>query len=116
MLSGFAYGYTGEHGQWWTDTVRKVMEPEVAESWLGGHFEVVSIGVVKTARNLGVGRSLMRALYSELPHGRLLLMTTAEPADPARRLYDSEGWHVLSPGTGEATVTMGRLGRSATVV
>lgn len=116
VLSGFAYGYTGEHGQWWTDTVRKVMEPEVAELWLGGHFEVVSIGVVKTARNLGVGRSLMRALYSELPHGRLLLMTTADPADPARRLYDSEGWHVLSPGTGEATVTMGRLGRSATVV
>jgi predicted GNAT superfamily acetyltransferase len=30
-LVGFAYGYTGERGQWWTDNVRPVLEPEVAE-------------------------------------------------------------------------------------
>lgn len=109
VLTGFAYGYTGEHGQWWTDNVRNVMAPAVAERWLDGHFELVSIGVAPGVRGQGVGRTLMRALCDGLPHERLLLMTTADPADPARRLYDSEGWHVLSAGIGEATVTMGRL-------
>jgi GNAT superfamily N-acetyltransferase len=116
VLTGFAYGYTGEDGQWWTDNVRKVMAPETAERWLGGHFELVSIGVVQGVRGQGVGRTLMRTLCSELPHERLLLTTTADPADPARRLYDSEGWRVLSSGIGDATVTMGRLGRATTAV
>ena len=107
-LMGFAYGYTGEDGQWWTDNARKVMGHEEAQRWLGGHFEVVSIGVARRFRGQGVGRALMRALTNELPHERLLLMTSADPADPARRLYDSEGWRVLSPGIGEATVIMGR--------
>lgn len=29
-LVGFAYGYTGEVGQWWTDSAREVLEPQVA--------------------------------------------------------------------------------------
>jgi ribosomal protein S18 acetylase RimI-like enzyme len=107
-LIGFAYGYTGRHGQWWTDNVRTALEPEVAEAWLGGHFELVSIGVAPSARRRGIARGLMRVLREDLPHDRLLLMTTSDPADPARLLYASEGWRVLGPGTGEATVTMGR--------
>src|SRR5689334_14530925 len=55
-LVGFAYGYTGQSGQWWTDNARKVLEPEVAEAWLGGHFELVSIGVTVAARHSGIGR------------------------------------------------------------
>lgn len=30
-LVGFAYGYTGRHGQWWTDHVARVLDPAVAE-------------------------------------------------------------------------------------
>jgi hypothetical protein len=30
-LLGFAYGYTGRPGQWWTDNARIVLEPEVAD-------------------------------------------------------------------------------------
>lgn len=26
LLVGFAYGYTGEHGQWWTDNAQKGVE------------------------------------------------------------------------------------------
>jgi ribosomal protein S18 acetylase RimI-like enzyme len=107
-LVGFAYGYTGERGQWWTDNACTVLEPEVAEAWLGGHFEVVSVGVVEAARGGGVGRGLMRVLLEGLPHDRLLLMTTSDPSDPARRLYASEGWLVLGPGVADATVIMGR--------
>jgi ribosomal protein S18 acetylase RimI-like enzyme len=107
-LVGFAYGYTGERGQWWTDNVLTVLDPGVAQSWVGGHFELVSIGVLPAARCGGVGRGLMRNLLGGLPHERLLLMTSADPHDPARRLYASEGWDVLGPGIGDETVIMGR--------
>ena len=113
VLVGFAYGYTGERGQWLSDNLRKVLEPEVAEAWLGGHFELVSIGVVDAARRGGIGRGLMHALLDGLPHDRLLLMTSSDPSDPARRFYASEGWHVLGPGVGEATVIMGRRNADA---
>ena len=107
-LVGFAYGYTGEHGQWWTDRALAVLRPDVADEWLGGHFELVSIGVLDTARRGGVGRSLMRVLLRDLPHERLLLMTSSDGDDPARRLYASEGWQVLGPGIRDDTVIMGR--------
>lgn len=107
-LAGFAYGYTGARGQWWTDNARKVLEPDVAEAWLGGHFELVTIGVLEAARQRGIGRSLMHALLEGLPHDRLLLMTSADPSDPARRLYASEGWHLVGPGLGDGKVIMGR--------
>jgi ribosomal protein S18 acetylase RimI-like enzyme len=107
-LVGFAYGYTGEHGQWWTDNALKVLEPDTAEAWLGGHFELVSIGVLDAARRRGIGRGLMHVLLQGLPHERLLLMTSSDPSDPARRLYASEGWHILGRGIGDGTVIMGR--------
>ncbi|WP_148614773.1 GNAT family N-acetyltransferase [Nocardioides rubriscoriae] len=107
-LVGLAYGYTGEHGQWWTDQVATALAPDVAAAWLGGHFEMVSIGVVPDARGRGLGRGLLRAVVEGLPHDRLLLMTTDDPADPARRLYATQGWQVLGPGVGDHTVVMGR--------
>ena len=107
-LLGFAYGYTGERGQWWTDHALKVLEPGLADAWLGGHFELVSIGVLGACRRGGIGRGLMHVLLEGLPHERLLLMTSSDPSDPARRLYASEGWHVLGPGIGDGTVILGR--------
>lgn len=111
VVVGFAYGYTGERGQWWTDTVSAVLAPEVAERWLGGHFELVSIGVAPGSRRQGLGRRLMRSLLDGLPHERLLLMTTSDEGDPARQMYALEGWSVLGPGTSTDKVTMGRLRR-----
>jgi ribosomal protein S18 acetylase RimI-like enzyme len=108
-IVGFAYGYTGRPGQWWTDNATRVLGPETASAWLGGHFEVVSVGVRPEARGRGIGRGLMQALTSELPHTKLLLMTTSDPSDPARRLYASDGWQVIGPGIGNDTVIMGKL-------
>ena len=110
-LVGFAYGYTGRDGQWWTDHVRTTLPPDVAGAWLSGHFELVSLGVLPTARRDGTGRALMRSLLAGLPHDRLLLMTTADADDPARRLYATEGWTVLGTGIGDDTVAMGRRPR-----
>src|SRR4051812_7593113 len=67
-LVGFAYGYTGRHGQWWTDRARETLDREVAERWLGGHFEVVSLGVLGGDRQQGVGRRLLHALLEGVPH------------------------------------------------
>lgn len=112
-LVGFGYGYTGERGQWWTDHATAVLEPEVAADWVGGHFELVSLAVGEEARGQGVGTALMTALTAGLPHDRWLLMTTADPADPARRLYDRHGWQVLGRGIAEDQVIMGRHGPGA---
>jgi hypothetical protein len=49
----------------------------------------------------------MRAITEGLPHDRLLLMTTTDAADPARRLYASDGWQVIGPGIGDGTVIIG---------
>jgi len=107
-LVGFAYGYTGEHGQWWTDQAARVLPPDVATEWLGGHFELVSIGVLARARGAGLGAALLRAVTDGLPHERWVLMTTDDAGDPARRLYAREGWQVIGPGLGGGQVTMGR--------
>ncbi|WP_250031150.1 GNAT family N-acetyltransferase [Paractinoplanes maris] len=112
-LVGFAYGYIGEPGQWWTDNARRVLAPDVADAWLGGHFELVSLGVLESARRSGIGRELIRALLADLEPGRVLLMATADSTDPARRLYASAGWQVLGPGIGPGTVILGmRTGRA----
>jgi ribosomal protein S18 acetylase RimI-like enzyme len=107
-LLGFAYGYTGAAGQWWTDQAARVLGPEVARAWLGGHFELVSVGVRADARGRGIGRALMELLCDELPQQRCVLMTTADDEDPARRLYAQLRWEVLGPGLRDGQVIMGR--------
>jgi ribosomal protein S18 acetylase RimI-like enzyme len=107
-LVGFAYGYTGEHGQWWTDSAATVLHPDVASDWLGGHFEVVSLGVDESARGSGLGRRLLATLTDGVDHPRWVLMTSANPEDPARRLYRSSGWAVIGPGLSHGKVIMGR--------
>lgn len=106
-LVGFGYGYTGERGQWWTDQAAQVLEPAVADAWLGAHFELVSIGVLSEARGRGHGAGLLRALTRGLSQDRWLLMTTDDADDPARHLYASHGWQVIGPGLRSGQVIMG---------
>ena len=108
-LVGFGYGYTGERGQWWTDQAARVLPPEVAHAWLGGHFELVSIGVLPEARGRGVGRALLDRLTEGLSQERWVLMTTADAADPARHLYARAGWRVIGPGLRGDQAVLGRL-------
>lgn len=106
-LLGFAWGYTGQRGQWWTDRLVEVLDDAVATEWLGGHREVVSMAVRIEARGRGLGRSLLGALVDAVPGERALLQTSADLTDPAHRLYAGEGWRVLGPGVGTGTVVMG---------
>ena len=85
-----------------------VLDPSVAHAWLGGHFELVSIGVAEEVRGRGLGRELLGVLTSGLPHERLLLMATADESDPARRLYATDGWAVVGPGLSPEQVVLGK--------
>ncbi|WP_088313598.1 GNAT family N-acetyltransferase [Kineosporia sp. R_H_3] len=93
-LLGFAYGYTGERGQWWSDWVAATAPEDVVGTWIGEHFEVVEIAVRASAQGQGLGGRLHDALLADLPHERALL-TTYRADRPAPRLYRRKGWQVL---------------------
>ncbi|WP_432942559.1 GNAT family N-acetyltransferase [Kribbella sp. CA-253562] len=94
-LTGFAYGYTGERGQWWSDRLVETA-PEIADEWVGGHFEFVELAVVPAAQGQGLGAALHDALMADLPHAKALLSTYADDR-PAPRLYRRKGWQLLLP-------------------
>jgi ribosomal protein S18 acetylase RimI-like enzyme len=103
--SGFAYGYTGQPGQWWTDRLLERIPHEIAERWVGGHFEFVELAVRPASQRRGIGRALHDALLDGLPHRRALLGTWPDDR-PARRLYQRAGWRDLAP-IDEDSVLMG---------
>jgi ribosomal protein S18 acetylase RimI-like enzyme len=99
--TGFAWGYVGQRGQFWPDRVLDRLGP-VAEPWVGGHVEFVELAVADRARGHGVGGRLHDALLAALPQRHALLGTSADPGDPAVRLYRSRGWThlgLLAPDT-----------------
>jgi broad specificity phosphatase PhoE/GNAT superfamily N-acetyltransferase len=96
-LHGFAYGYTGERGQWWTDTVANSVPADVDQRWFGGHFEVVELAVDPAVQGRGFGAALMDHLLLGLPHDRALLSTYRDDR-PAPRLYARLGWIKLATG------------------
>jgi len=105
-LTGFAYGFTGHRGQWWSDRVAEAVSPELAAEWIGGHFEVVELAVVVEAQRQGLGTALMDALMTGLPHRKALLTTYAEDR-PAARLYRRMGWKLLVPDLGWGSALYG---------
>jgi GNAT superfamily N-acetyltransferase len=107
QLVGFAYGYEGRSGQWFCDNARRVLPESVGAIWLDGHFEVVTMGVLPSKRQQGIGRLLLRTLTAGVGD-RQVLMTSVDPSDPARALYASEGWSVIGRGITESQVIMGK--------
>ncbi|MEV6285504.1 GNAT family N-acetyltransferase [Kribbella sp. NPDC051770] len=94
-ITGFAYGFTGDRGQWWSDRIAEVA-PEIADVWVGGHFEIVELAVATSAQRQGLGAELHDALLAGLPHNKALLSTYVDDR-PAPRLYRRKGWHLLLP-------------------
>jgi broad specificity phosphatase PhoE len=96
-VAGFAYGYTGQRGQWWTDTVAARVPAELAADWLGGHFELVEVEVAPEHQGRGFGAALVDGVLLGLPHDRALL-TTYDDESPTPRLYRRLGWEKLATG------------------
>jgi ribosomal protein S18 acetylase RimI-like enzyme len=94
---GFAYGYTGRRGQWWTDQVAARAPAEIVDQWLDGHFEFVELAVDPAVQRRGHGAALHDALLRGAPNARALL-TTYRDDRPAPRLYRRLGWELLVEG------------------
>lgn len=105
-LVGFAYGYTGRRGQWWTDRVASLAPEAVVEEWVGGHFELVEMAVAPVAQGQGIGAMLHDCLLAGLPHRRALLSTYRDER-AATRLYRRLGWQLLVPDLDERNALYG---------
>jgi ribosomal protein S18 acetylase RimI-like enzyme len=100
-LVGFAWGYVGQRGQYWSDRVVAALPHEVTDAWVGGHFEFVELAVLPAARRAGLGGRLHDVLLAGVPQARALLSTDNFDS-PALRLYARRGWRKLGeldPGT-----------------
>ncbi len=102
-LAGFAYGYAGEHGQWWTDVVARSLDDAQRAEWLDEpHFEVVELHVRPARQRSGVGSRLLAHLLSLQPFDRAVL-STQTGSRKARAFYAKNGWTELADvdfGTG----------------
>ncbi|WP_122939572.1 GNAT family N-acetyltransferase [Brachybacterium sp. EE-P12] len=105
-LAGFAWGYTGQRGQWWADRVAGVLG-DAADAWVGGHWEFVELAVHPEHRRRGLGGLLHDALLEGLPHGRALLQTDEAPDGAGHSLYRRRGWQVIG-GLPEGKSVMGK--------
>lgn len=95
LVAGFAYGYTGGPGQWWTDRVAAAMDAEQRRSWLRPpHFEVVELHVRPEDQRQGLGTRLLAALLDGVPHAQALLSTQVDNRN-ARSFYERHGWELV---------------------
>jgi GNAT superfamily N-acetyltransferase len=94
-LAGFAYGYTGDYGQWWTDRIAAALAAEDRAGWLDPpHFEVTELHVRPGAQRQGVGARLLAELLDRQPHDRAVLTTHAQDR-PGLPFYTKLGWRRL---------------------
>lgn len=104
-LVGFTYGFHGENGQWWHDTVAsalaagpgRAMATPAAAAWLCDSFEIAELHVLPGYQGRGLGRSLLLKLTDGRPE-RTALLSTADAPTRARRLYRSLGFTDLLTG------------------
>ena len=95
-VAGFAYGYTGSSGQWWTDCVSGSLTAAQRVEWIDPpHFEIVELHVKPSQQRHGVGSSLLAQLLTRQPHDRALL-STQTGSRKARGFYAKNGWNELA--------------------
>jgi len=108
-IVGFAYGYTGEPGQWWHDWVTFELGPSESAEWAEDAYEFVELAVRPAAQGRGTGARLHDELLEGLDH-RTALLSTLDEDTPARRLYRGRGWVALREGLGTG------IGRPAALI
>jgi ribosomal protein S18 acetylase RimI-like enzyme len=93
---GFAYGYRGDYGQWWTDRVAAAMDEPTRREWLDPpHYEVVELHVRPECQRRGLGTRLLEELLASQPNDRALL--TADPSKPQPLpFYTKHGWRQVA--------------------
>ena len=98
---GFGYGFRGQAGQWWHDTVARALAAAhggpAAAAWLEDSFEVAELHVMPEYQGRGIGTGLLLRLTSDRPE-RTALLSTMDADTPARRLYRGVGFTDLLTG------------------
>lgn len=91
---GITYGYHGEPGQWWHDTVAAALPPGEAARWLADSYELVELAVHPVHQNRGIGTALIAALLEGATEATCVLSTRSDSR--AHRLYRRLGFQVLT--------------------
>jgi ribosomal protein S18 acetylase RimI-like enzyme len=95
---GFAYGFRGEHGQWWYDAVwtaiSRTSGAATAQRWLADCMEVAEIHVHQRHQRAGIGTHMLLTLTSGRPE-RTAVLSTPDSETTARRLYRRLGFRDL---------------------
>lgn len=93
-VAGMCYGYRGEPGQWWHDTVRRELTSEQARQWLDDSYELVEIAVDPAFQGHGIGTALIDRLLTGRPEATCVLSTRTD--SEAHRLYRRLGFEVIT--------------------
>ena len=95
-VAGFAYGYAGAYGRWWTEHVAAALSPGQRALWLDPpHFEIVELHVRPAHQRRGLGSALLAQLLTRQPYDRAIL-TTQAGSRKARSFYAKNGWLELA--------------------
>lgn len=111
---GFGYGYTSRPGQWWHDVVRAGLDPDEAERWPTGAFELAQLAVLAPWRGRGIGGRLHDRLLDGCP-SPTAIASVIERDNPAVAFCWRRGWATLREGfrypgvTGVCLVVVRRL-------
>jgi len=91
---GMIYGYHGETGQWWHDSVALILRPGLASQWLANSYEVVEVAVEPACQGQGIGTALVGKLLEGRPEATAVLSTRTDSR--AHGLYRRLGFEVLT--------------------
>lgn len=113
QILGFAYGFTFTRGHWWPERVAPWLEQAGLGEWMLDTFELVEVEVDPAHHGHGLGTALLTMLFEQCGHSRILLGTSADPANRAPALYHRLGFLDLLPGfhypNGVPARIMGRI-------
>ncbi len=92
-VAGMTYGYRGEPGQWWHDSVVHAVSREAALKWLADSYEVVEVAVDPARQSRGIGTALIAELLQGRPEATAVLSTRTD--SDAHVLYRRLGFEVI---------------------
>jgi ribosomal protein S18 acetylase RimI-like enzyme len=95
-IAGFAYGYDGASGHWWSDQVARSLSAAQRAEWLEPpHYEVAELHVLPGAQRRGIGSTLLAHLLTQQRNDRAIL-STQTGSRKARDFYAKNGWLELA--------------------
>lgn len=95
-VAGFAYGYDGARGHWWSEQVARSLSTGQRAEWLDRpHYEVAELHVLPGAQRRGIGSTLLAYLLTRQRHDRAIL-STQTGSRKARDFYAKNGWQELA--------------------